>query len=255
MKESDFKFSTSVIAWPLFFVLMLWGVYLLEVILPGDLLHYGVLPRTVSGAKGILFSVFLHGDMNHLWNNSVSLFVLLMALRYFYRTESLKVLVWGVILSGVGTWLIGRESYHIGASGLVYVLASFMFFEGFQTKHYRLMALSFAIVLMYGGMIWYMFPSAEVHISWEAHLSGFLAGFVLSRMIDSKVYEKPIVYDWQHPDFDPTQDEFMRHFDENGNFAPKPKEPEILEEDEMLQFFNSNFPVFYHYKEEKKDNQ
>jgi hypothetical protein len=97
-----------------------------------------------------------------------------------------------------------------------------------------------------------MFPSAEVHISWEAHLSGFLAGFVLSRMIDSHVYEKPIVYDWQRPDFDPSQDDFMKHFDDNGNFAPKPKEPEP-EEDDFFKFFNSDFPVFYNYKENKKD--
>lgn len=249
MNDSDFKFSTSVIAWPLFFVLVLWAIFLLQIVLPGDLYHFGILPRTLSGLSGVLFSAFLHGDIKHLWNNSAALFVLLMFLRYFYRQNSFKVLFYGILLSGFGTWLIGRDNYHIGASGLIYVLVSFMFFEGFQTKHYRLMALSFLIVLWYGGMIWYMFPSAEIHISWEAHLSGFISGFLLSKILGSKVYEKPILYDWQHPDFDPSQDEFMKHFDENGNFVPKSNETE----EEPNSHFTSNYPVNYFYIDKKKE--
>lgn len=250
MEESNFKFSTSVIAWPLFFVLVLWFVYFLQIIIPGNLSDFAILPRTVSGLKGIVGSVFLHGDFNHLWNNSVSLFVLLMALRFFYRKETIKVLFFGILFSGLGTWLIGRESYHLGASGLIYVLASFMFFEGFQTKYYRLIALSFGIVLLYGGMIWYMFPSAEVHISWEAHLSGFISGFILSRMIDSHVYKKPIVYEWQKTDYDPKSDAFMQHFDDNGNFISSSQKREI--EQEKWNWFISNLPIIYNYK--KKEN-
>lgn len=239
MKETNFKFSTSVLAWPLYSVLVIWLVFTLEIIFPGDFSHFGILPRTVSGLKGIVLSPFLHGDIKHLFNNSIPLFLLLAALRFFYRNQSLQVLLLGILLSGFGTWIIGRESYHIGASGLIYVLVSFIFFKGIKSKYFRLVALSLAIVIVYGGMIWYVFPSAEQNISWEGHLSGFITGYLLAFYTKTDEYQKPIIYDWQKPDFDPSQDDFMKHFDENGNFAPIPKEPEPEEEEDS--FFKINY--------------
>ena len=238
MKETDFKFSTSVLAWPFYAVIIIWLVFTIEIIFPGDFSTFGILPRTVSGLKGIFLSPFLHGDFTHLLNNSVPLFLLIAALRFFYRNQSFQVLFFGIILSGFGTWLIGRESYHIGASGLIYVLVSFIFFKGIKSKYFRLVALSLAIVVVYGGMIWYMFPSAEQHISWEGHLAGFISGYLLAVSTKTDEYQKPIRYDWQKPDFDPSQDEFMKHFDENGNFAPIKKEPEPEEvvEDSFFTF-------------------
>ncbi len=255
MKETDFKFSTSVLAWPLYFVLLLWLVFVVEIIFPGNFSHYGILPRTVSGLKGILLSPFLHADINHLFNNSIPLFILIAALRFFYRNQSLQVLFLGIILSGFGTWLIGRENYHIGASGLIYVLVSFIFFKGIKSKYFRLVALSLTIVVLYGGMIWYVFPSPDVseqNISWEGHLSGFIAGYLLAFYTKTDEYQKPIKYDWERPDFDPSQDEFMKHFDDNGNFVPIPKDPEP-EEDKISNFFTSNFPIFYEIKEKNKE--
>jgi membrane associated rhomboid family serine protease len=240
MKETDFKFSTSVLAWPFYAIVIIWLVFTLEIIFPGDFSHFGILPRTVSGLKGIIFSPFLHGDIHHLYNNTIPLFLLIAALRFFYRNQSLQVLFFGILLSGFGTWLIGRESYHIGASGLIYVLVSFIFFKGIKSKYFRLVALSLTIVILYGGMIWYVFPSAEQNISWEGHLSGFIAGYLLAINTKTDEYQKPIVYDWQKPDFDPTQDDFIKHFDENGNFAPIKKEPEP-EEDQEDSFFKINY--------------
>lgn len=249
MKQNSFIFSTSVIAWPLFFVLALWIVFWVEVRFKIDLGIYGVLPRTVSGLKGIILSPFLHGDIKHLYNNSIPLLFLLAVLRYFYREVSLQVLVFGILLSGFGTWLIGRESYHIGASGLIYVLVSFIFFKGIQTKHYRLVALSLVIVMLYGGMIWYIFPEVENGISWEGHLAGFITGFLFSLLYKAEKYKKPIRYDWEKPDFNPENDPFMKHFDEHGNFVNTPK-PEELEDD--YSFFKSNENVLYEFKSEKE---
>lgn len=172
-------------------------------------------------------------------------------MRFFYRKQSLEVLIYGIVLSGFGTWLIGRENYHIGASSLIYVLVSFMFFKGIQSKYYRLVALSLTIVILYGGMIWYVFPSAETDISWEGHLSGFVAGYVLSFFMKTEEYQRPIRYDWERPDFDPSQDEFMKHFDENGNFAPIKPEPV---EEELPSYFTSCFNVFYEIVNSKKTN-
>lgn len=225
--DSQFKFTPSVLAWPLYFVLLLWLVYWIEVKYNIYLNDYGILPRTLTGLRGIVLSPFLHGSLEHLYNNSIPLFVLIAALRYFYRKQALQVIVYGVLLSGFITWLIGRESYHIGASGLIYVLVSFIFFKGIQTGYYRLVALSLTIIVLYGGMIWYVFPDVEQGISWEGHLGGLISGLLFSKIYSTPEYEKQIVYDWQRPDFDPQDDAFMKRFDENGVFVnPPPPEPE-----------------------------
>jgi hypothetical protein len=168
--------------------------------------------------------------------------VLLAVLRYFYAKQSMAVIGYGILLSGLITWIIGRDSYHIGASGLIYVLVSFIFFKGIQTKYYRLVALSLAVVIVYGGMVWYIFPKVEDTISWEGHLAGLITGFVLSLIYKTPEYKKIVKYDWEHPDFNPQEDRFMQRFDENGNFVNLP----VVEiEEENPTYFNSNSQVSY----------
>jgi hypothetical protein len=166
--------------------------------------------------------------------------LLLAALRYFYRKVSFNVLVFGILISGFLTWLIGRESYHIGASGLIYVLVSFIFFKGIQTKYYRLVALSLTLIMVYGGLIWYVFPDVEEGISWEGHLSGLITGFGMSLFFKTPEYKKPIRYEWELPDFDPQSDPFMKHFDAEGNFVNTPKP-----EDEIPNYFTTSIQVIY----------
>ena len=185
MNDNNFKYTNSVLALPLFFVWFLWFVYWLEVRSGYDFVQNGIYPRTFSGLQGVVFSPFIHSNMDHLYNNSIPLLILLAALRYFYAKQSMAVIGYGILLSGVITWLIGRGSYHIGASSLIYVLVSFIFFKGIQTKYYRLVALSLAVVLVYGGLVWYVFPNPDTmgrdnQISWEGHLSGFLVGFLFA---------------------------------------------------------------------------
>jgi membrane associated rhomboid family serine protease len=229
-----FKFTPSVWIVPTFLLILIWSVFYFEDALNLDLSVLGILPRTISGLKGVVLSPFLHGNLSHITNNSLPLFILTTALIYFYRDVSLKVLFYGVLLSGLITWLIGRQSYHIGASGLIYVLVSFIFFKGLMTKYYRLMALSFAVVVMYGGMIWYVFPDIDKTISWEGHLAGLISGFVFAIRFKTPDYVEEIRYEWEKPDFDPSNDAFMRRFDENGNFVNPPKPEEIMVEYEEI---------------------
>lgn len=252
MKQKPFLFSTSVIAWPLFFVLAMWMVFWVEVRFKVDFGDYGILPRSWSGLRGILLSPFLHGDIKHLYNNSIPLLFLIALLRYFYREVSLQVLVFGILVSGLGTWIIGRENYHIGASGLIYVLVSFIFFKGVQTKYYRLVALSLVIVMLYGGTIWYIFPEVDNQISWEGHLAGFITGFLFSILYKAEKYKKPIRYEWEKPNFNPELDPFMKHFDENGNFVNTPKEEE-LEYIETQNQFTPSSNIVYDYIPKKEE--
>jgi membrane associated rhomboid family serine protease len=217
-------------------------VFWLQIKYDFDFDQNGIFPRTFSGLQGVLFSPFIHADIQHVYNNSVPLLILVAALRFFYPKQSLAVMGFGILFSGFITWLIGRPSYHIGASGFIYVLVSFIFFKGIQTQYYRLVALSLAVVVVYGGLVWYIFPNVEERISWEGHLAGLITGFVLSLIYKAPEYQKIIKYDWEHPDFNPQEDKFMQRFDENGNFVNLPVEAFEVAPDS---YFQSNVSVDY----------
>lgn len=216
-----FHFSITTIVYPFLFIVLIWTVYWAEVRYGYDFADHGILPRTIRGLKGIVFSPFIHASIKHLYNNTFPLFILGVILLYFYGKQSLKVIVYGTLLSGFLTWLIGREAYHIGASGLIYMFCSFIFFKGIFTRYYRLIALSLLVVFLYGGLLWYLFPIDE-DISWEGHLSGFITGFVLAIFIRRKL-PKPVKYTWEREDYDEKSDPFLRHFDEDGNFIENPE--------------------------------
>lgn len=173
------KISWKIFVPALCFVLLLVFIELLEYFYNFRFGKYGVFPRTIKGMRGIFFSPFLHGDWKHVLNNSIPIIVLGTSLRYFYKTIAKEVFLWSWLMSGIWLWSIGRESYHIGASGIVYALVSFLFFSGLFRKHTKLMAISFFVVFLYGSMVWGLFPIQE-HISWEGHLSGALAGIILA---------------------------------------------------------------------------
>ena len=238
--DNPFQYTKSVILLPMLFVLLLWLVFWYELKFNHSLSHFGIYPREVFGLKGIFFSPFLHGDLEHLANNSVALLVLLPLLRYFYKEQTFVVLLLGVLFSGLGTWLLGRPSYHIGASGLIYALVSFIFFKGIFTKYYRLVALSFTIVLLYGGSVWYMFPNIKEGISWEGHFAGFFVGLALALVLKTPQFGNSVFYEWQKPDFNPELDPFMKNFDDKGVFNPPPKSEEIIKE-----YFSSSIKVIY----------
>lgn len=220
-RKEPFVFTTGVLAYPLMFVLLIWLVFWFEIRFGYDLNQLGVYPRTAKGLRGIFFSPFIHGDLKHLFNNTIPLFVLSFSLFYFYRKISWKILFFGLLLTGFFTWLIGRPSYHIGASGIVYLLASFLFFKGVFSKYYRLVALSLIVVFLYGGMLWYVTP-VKPGISWEGHLSGLVTGFIFSLIYRSNIARAP-KYEWEKDTYREEDDDFMRHFDENGNFIENPE--------------------------------
>ncbi len=194
-EHRQFKFSPIVIGIPLYFVLFLWIVFWIEGNYELYFAKYGLFPRTFKGLRGILLSPFIHGGIKHLSNNSIPLFVLMTSLFYFYRKIALKILILGTLFTGLLTWIIARPSYHIGASGIVYLLFSFVFFSGIIRKYYRLIAVSLIVIFLYGSMIWYILPVKE-EISWEGHLSGFLVGFVLA-IFFRNYGPKSFKYDWE----------------------------------------------------------
>jgi membrane associated rhomboid family serine protease len=225
MKSSNqdthhFRFTNLTLALPLYFVLSLWLVFWFEVTQGQNFNEYGIYPRSFTGLRGLIFSPFIHGDVKHLYQNSFPLFVLFFCLMYFYKKIAFKVFFYGTLLTGLLTWIIARPSFHIGASGIIYMLFSFIFFSGVFRRNFRLIAVSLMIIFLYGSMVWYLLP-VKASISWEGHLSGFLVG-ILFAFIFRKTGPQKIQYDWEKPDYQP--DEFDRNFDENGIFIDPQKE-------------------------------
>ncbi len=157
-----------------------WAVFVLNnLILHGHLNQYGIRPRHIGGLPGIIWSPFLHGSFQHLMANTVPLALLGAILCLRGRNEFAIVTMMGVILSGVLTWLIGRNAYHIGASGLIFCffgyLASLAFFE----RKIGTLLLSIVCIVGYGGIIRGILPTSSA-VSWEGHLAGFVSGITLA---------------------------------------------------------------------------
>lgn len=203
--NTNLKFKDYIIIVPALSIFMLWFVYWIEIKFDFNFNKYGIYPRSIKGLRGIFFSNFIHSGPNHLFNNSVPLFILLISLFYFYREVALKVLFFGTLSMGFLTWLIARESYHIGASGIVYLLFGFVLFSGLFKKHYRLVALSLIIIFLYGSMIWYVLPVRD-GMSWEGHLSGLFVGIVLAFIYKNKGLVKK-EHQFQKTEFDNLFDE------------------------------------------------
>ena len=248
-KKDNLYFSNDVLLYPLLFLLAIVVVFWIESRFNINLNHLGIYPRKIEGLRGILFSPFIHGDVKHLFNNAIPLLVLTSALFYFYRRIRWKVLIYGLLLTGLFTWIIGRSNIHIGASGVIYMLTAFLMFRGILSKHYQLTALSFSVIFLYGGFIWYVFPT-DPKISWEGHLSGFIVGIIFA-LIFNKQTLPVIKYVWQNEDYNPDDDPFMKNFDEDGNFIETVSETEIVESQKEPSSINYIFKKSI--SEEKKD--
>jgi len=190
-------------------------VYWVEIKFGYNFNKFGVYPRSFKGLRGIFFSPFIHSDARHLFNNSIPLFVLSLSLYYFYRKVAQRVLFLGTLLAGLLTWIIARDSYHIGASGVVYLLFSFIFFSGIFKNHFRLIAMSLVTIFLYGSMIWFLFP-VEGRISWEGHLSGFIVGLAMAFLFRKQGIVKE--------DYEFSQTAFDLLFDEHGNLIQEKEE-------------------------------
>ncbi|NRR91650.1 rhomboid family intramembrane serine protease [Winogradskyella undariae] len=256
-KTQHFKYSNNIIIYPLVMLFVIWMVFWYQVRIDSSIKAFGIRPQKVEGLIGVFTSPFLHGDINHIYNNSVSLFLLSIALFYFYHKIAWRVIGFGIVISGFLTWLIASSGNHIGASGLIYVLVSFMFFKGIFAKHYRLIALSLVVIFLYGSMIWYVFP-IKSGMSWEGHLSGLITGLVFA-LIFRKQVAKPERYKWEEPDYNEDDDPFMKHFDENGNFIEIEPEPEIESESKIdthkiISNNSQEFKITYTFKKTEPEN-
>ncbi len=172
------KFFHSLV-FPLFFAFVLFTIKLVEELEGLSFVKYGAVPHSSDGFLRIFTFPFIHKDWGHLFGNASSLVILGCVLFYFYSKVAYQAFFTIWILSGLGIWLGGRESYHIGASGLVYGLILFLLVGSVYQRSKPMAAVAFLVILFYGSFIWGMIPvMPNLPYSWEVHLWGAIAGVI-----------------------------------------------------------------------------
>ena len=215
-QESDFEkelFFHAILK-SIIIVALLWVAFLINDIFGLHWNEYGMHPRKIEGLFGIFTMPFLHGDLSHLFSNSVPLIVLLFSIFYFFHNKAKLILLMTWFIVGILTWIIGTEGIHIGVSGVVYALAFFLVIISVIKQEPKLIAYSLIIVFLYGSIVWGFFPQLfpDKHISWEGHLTGAVAGIILAFFYRNEGPVKKIYF--EEEEFDGEKSEEVK--DEEG---------------------------------------
>ncbi len=191
-----------------------------------SLYKFGIQPREALGLAGILFTPMLHDadSFQHILSNSLPFVLLSGLLLYTYRKVAFKVLLWIWLIGGLWVWVFASSKYHIGSSGVVYGLAGFLITSGVVRKNKQAVAISLLVVLLYGSLIWGVFPM-KPGVSYESHLLGLLAGVIIAVYYKGEKFFEEKVYDWE-----------TEEYTEGVTFS----------------YEDPNRPFVYTYKEEKK---
>ena len=181
---------------PIYVVLFLWFVHLLSLTTGIRLGAYGVYPRTIIGIRGIFLSPFVHGSLHHLFSNSWPLLVMLFMIIFFYKRVAFSSIALIYLLTGVGVWAFGRSHvFHIGASGVVYGLVSFVFWTGIFRRNLKSVVLALIVTFLYSSYFLGILPyregmpwlSNQENISWESHLIGGIVGIIVAFLFKNSI--------------------------------------------------------------------
>lgn len=203
---------------PFSMVLLMFVVMLVSELEGMQMIEWGIRPRVIEHLWGVVTSPFVHGSWSHLGSNVPSFMVLMVSLLYFYREIGYRVFWLIYVLSGLFVWFLGRDSWHVGMSGVIYGMAAFLFFSGIMRGVVSLMAISLMVTFLYGGMVWGVLPLTErLPYSWEAHLGGTLAGMALSVVYRGKGPQAPVkVWDEDGEDEVPEGERYWEEGESGG---------------------------------------
>lgn len=226
---------------PVSFLILIWLIKIFEWFFDFDLHQLGIFPLEAKGLPGLITAPLIHSDFNHLMANTVPLFVLLWSIFYFYRPLAYRIFFLSYIITNLWIWVSAREGWHIGASGLVYAFAAFLFFSGIIRNYFRLIAISLIVVFLYGGMFWGIFPILR-DVSWEGHLLGSFSGILLAIIYRKEGPQRP------SPQWEDQEDEIPEEIWNAENLKKKREEksdhtPSPLNENNKTHQDNTNTPT------------
>lgn len=156
-------------------VFLIWLVFTIEFYLSIDFGFLGIRPRTASGLIGILTAPLIHGNLYHLLSNTFPLLFLGATMFFFYKRIAPTVFFRSYFWTNLMVWIFARDALHIGSSGIVYGLASFLVFFGIFRRDFVSLFISIVVFMIYGGVFYGILPT-DTRVSWEAHLAGVLVG-------------------------------------------------------------------------------
>jgi membrane associated rhomboid family serine protease len=184
--------------WPSVLALFMLMVHLHQSLLDWDPGAFGIMSRRAWGLRGVLTAPLVHGSWEHVFSNIFPLFFLLSLILFFYRKVALSAFLSIYLLTGLAVWLFARPVSHIGASGVVYGLVAFVFWNGIFRRSVRSIVLAVIVMLLYSGMFMGILPRQE-GISWESHLFGGLVGILVSYwfrdVLEDEEADTPAPYD------------------------------------------------------------
>lgn len=231
---------------PLMFLALVWLGFLIQQIGWVTGCEGAIIPLDIAGLQGIVFSPFLHGSLSHIASNSLPLAVLGFLLYQFYPEVANRVMLYGWLLSGAVVWMTPPFSffdYHfyksciIGASGVVYVMAFFLFMSGVIRRNTKLLAISLFIAFYFGGMIWGMLPEELLfslprpsNVAWQAHLAGGIIGVIMA-IIYQKIGTRRKKFIWEYPHYYNEKDDLLwqKYLEEHpGDFQEIPKKEDDI---------------------------
>ena len=217
-------FSATTLRIPLLMLGLMWFGFLLQNLGIFQNCSGALIPLTPEGLKGVLFSPFLHGSLEHITANSLPIFILLYLLYQFYKPIANTVFLLGWMLTGFLVWLLppidvftGAYNYTciIGASGIVYMLAFFLFFSGVFRWNMKLLTVSLVVAFYYGSLIWGVLPeelfsklTEPSKVSWQSHLAGAIIGAFMAFFF-RKQGEKKNKFIWQFPNYYSEKDDLL----------------------------------------------
>lgn len=194
--RANFRLAVKIVAG---FVALLWLIQVLSSALDVGPADFGVRPRQLAGLPGILFAPLVHGGFAHLFANTLPLLVSGTAMLYLYPRSSLRVLPAIYLGPGIAVWLFGRASSHVGASGLVYGLVSYILVAGVIRRDRRAIAASLLVCFLYGALVWGVLP-LEPGVSWETHLAAAAIGVALALALRRLDIPPRNRYTWENED-------------------------------------------------------
>jgi len=177
------KSFLEIIQLPTYLILALWGIHFLKISGVVRSGVFGLMPRETGHLHGILTSPFIHGDFQHLISNSVPLFVMTLMILFFYRSIAYRSIFLIYLITGLAVWSFARANViHIGASGVVYGLVSFVFWTGLFRRNVKSIVLALIMVFLYSGLFIGVLPN-QPGISWESHLFGGIVGIIIAYLM------------------------------------------------------------------------